>query len=104
MAAARQRWADRIELQLDRPGLVDGLLSSSGMTVLYGESGAGKTFFAIDLACHIAVGEPWRGRWTRAGRGGLRRGRGAASVKRRIRAWLLRRGKLTKGAPEPPSA
>src|SRR3954451_18985100 len=54
-------WADDIELRLDRPGLVDGLLSSTGMTVQYGESGSGKTFVAVALGCHVAAGLPWRG-------------------------------------------
>jgi hypothetical protein len=50
-------WADNIELALDKPGLVDGLLGTVAMTVLYGESGSGKTFVAVDLACHIAAGK-----------------------------------------------
>ena len=32
------------------------------MSVIYGESGCGKTFFALDLALHVAAGIPWRGR------------------------------------------
>src|SRR4051794_26781139 len=54
-------WADNITLDLGRPGLVDGLLASTGMTVQYGESGSGKTFVALDLGCHVAAGLPWRG-------------------------------------------
>jgi hypothetical protein len=54
-------WADDIEIDLDGAGLVDGLLSTTGFTVLYGESGSGKTFAAIDLAGHIAAGLSWRG-------------------------------------------
>lgn len=54
-------WADEIEINLDAGGVVDGLMPRSGLTVLYGESGSGKTFNALDLACHVAAGLPWRG-------------------------------------------
>src|SRR4051794_39667006 len=54
-------WADDITLDLSGGGLIDGLLPKTGLTVLYGESGAGKTFVTLDLACHIAAGRPWRG-------------------------------------------
>ena len=42
-------WADDIEINLDGGGLIDGLLGTAGMTVLYGDSGVGKTFVAIDI-------------------------------------------------------
>jgi hypothetical protein len=32
------------------------------MSVIYGPSNSGKTFWTIDLAYHIAIGAPWRGR------------------------------------------
>ena len=41
---------------------VEGLLISRGMSVIYGETNSGKTFFATDLALHIACGWPWNGR------------------------------------------
>jgi hypothetical protein len=47
---------------LDAADFVEGLLSSTGMSVVYGESNCGKTFFATDLALHIAIGKKWRGR------------------------------------------
>jgi hypothetical protein len=53
-------WADDIKLSLSRPGLIDGLLGTVGMTVIYGESGSGKTVVAVDTACHIATGKAWR--------------------------------------------
>jgi len=42
--------------------LVRGVLSPGNTAVLYGESGAGKTFLALDLAWSIARGEPWGGK------------------------------------------
>jgi len=46
--------------------LVKGVLDQGAMTILYGESNAGKTFVAMDLAYHIARGLPWAGRKTAA--------------------------------------
>ena len=45
-------WADDIELDLDEEALVQGLLPRRGVGVLYGESGAGKTFVTLDVAGH----------------------------------------------------
>jgi hypothetical protein len=80
-------WADDIELQLDTAGLVDGLLSSTGMTVLYGESGSGKTFVAIDLGCHVAAGKCWRELAVEQGVVVYIAAEAPESVKRRLWAW-----------------
>lgn len=40
---------------------VESLLISRQMSVVYGPSNSGKTFFASDLAMHIALGRSWRG-------------------------------------------
>ena len=41
---------------------VEDLLLAGQMSVLYGPSNSGKTFFACDLALHIALGSRWRDR------------------------------------------
>lgn len=41
---------------------VEGLLIEGAMTVVYGPSNCGKTFFCTDLAIHVATGRKWRGR------------------------------------------
>jgi hypothetical protein len=41
--------------------LVKGWLDRGGASVVYGEPNAGKTFFALDLAFHIAARLPWHG-------------------------------------------
>src|SRR2546428_13563804 len=41
--------------------LVDQFLTEGGLSVLYGPSGTGKTFVALDLAYAIARGIPWHG-------------------------------------------
>lgn len=42
--------------------LVRGILGESGLSVLYGAPGAGKSFLALDLCYAVATGEPWMGR------------------------------------------
>lgn len=44
--------------------LIKGILDQGAMTVLYGESNAGKTFVAMDIGFHIATGRPWAGKRT----------------------------------------
>lgn len=53
--------ADRWAQECAEP-LVEGLLDKGAMTVLYGKSNVGKTFVAMDIAAHVATGEPWGGR------------------------------------------
>jgi KaiC/GvpD/RAD55 family RecA-like ATPase len=85
-------WADDIELELDKAGLVDGLLPRDGMTVIYGESGSGKTFITLDLVCHIAAGRPWRGMPVEQGVVVYVAAENPRSVERRIWAWKRRHG------------
>jgi len=41
--------------------MVKGVLANGAMSVVYGPSNSGKTFFALDLAFHVAAGVEWRG-------------------------------------------
>ncbi|WP_306114188.1 MULTISPECIES: helicase RepA family protein [unclassified Roseovarius] len=41
--------------------LVKGWIDRETVSVVYGESNVGKTFFALDLAMHVAAGRPWHG-------------------------------------------
>ena len=52
---------------LDAADFVEGLLIEAAMSVVYGPSNCGKTFFATDLGLHIAAGWEWRGRAVEAG-------------------------------------
>ena len=67
--------------------LVDGLLSPTGFSVLYGASGSGKTFAAIDLACHVACDMPWRGMAVKQGKVIYVAAEAARSVQHRVYAW-----------------
>ena len=55
-------WFKDAEPNLDANDFVEGLLTTSAMSVVYGPSNCGKTFFIVDLALHVAWGRDWRGR------------------------------------------
>ncbi|WP_299363109.1 helicase RepA family protein [uncultured Paracoccus sp.] len=49
----------RVKAVLRSRYLVKGWLDRGAMSVVYGESNVGKTFFALDLAAHVAAGLDW---------------------------------------------
>jgi RecA-family ATPase len=48
------------------PWIIKGLLPQAEIGFLYGASGSGKTFLALDLAANVARGIDWRGQKTTA--------------------------------------
>lgn len=55
-------WFGDAEPNLDARDFVEDLLSEGAMSVVYGPSNCGKTFFVLDLALHVAWGREWRGK------------------------------------------
>jgi hypothetical protein len=55
-------WFDDVEAAISDAYMVKGILSQGAMSVVYGPSNSGKTFLALDMAFHIAIGAPWQGR------------------------------------------
>lgn len=54
---------DQIQVDTGRRGyLVKGLLASTGLSVIWGPPKCGKSFWAVDIAMHIALGWEYRGR------------------------------------------
>ena len=47
--------------------LIKGWLGAQQMTVIYGQSNVGKSFFTLDLAYHIAAGRDWHGNKVKQG-------------------------------------
>ncbi|MEC7160298.1 MAG: AAA family ATPase, partial [Pseudomonadota bacterium] len=66
-AKSRLEWFDDIRPSLDAGYIVKGMLDAGAMSVLYGASNSGKTFFALDLAYHVATGQTWRDRRVKGG-------------------------------------
>lgn len=82
------QWANEVVPNFWEPGLIDGILELVGMTVMYGPSSGGKTAIAVDMACCIAAGKPWRGRETQKGLVIYFAVENAESTKRRFWAWI----------------
>lgn len=55
-------WFDQIDAQLEANWLVDDLIPSNALCLVYGHPGCGKSFFALDMAMHVAGGAAWRDR------------------------------------------
>lgn len=49
-----------IKPSLETNDFVQGMFGRGQMSVVYGESNCGKTFFMTDLAFHVALGRQWR--------------------------------------------
>ncbi len=62
------------------------------MGMIYGASGCGKTFLALDMVHAIATGRPWLGRATQKGRALYVAAEGAAGFPGRVQAWYRARG------------
>jgi len=67
--------------------IVKGVLPRAELCVLFGESGSGKSFIALDLAGAIARGLPWRGRRVRQGRVVYLAAEGAGGFRNRLVAY-----------------
>jgi len=72
--------------------LIKGVLPQADFVVLYGASGSGKTFVALDMAAAIARGEPWRERRAQKGSVLLIAAEGTGGVGRRVAAYCKLHG------------
>ena len=73
--------------RLEGPALVKGLLPATGMAMVFGSSGSGKSFLTIDLAMAIARGAQWRGLRTREGKVVYVVAEGAGGFRKRLKAY-----------------
>ena len=69
--------------------LVKHVLPQAELVVLYGASGSGKSFLALDIAAAIARGIPWRGKRVRQGRVVYIAAEGAGGFRNRLKAYAL---------------
>lgn len=75
--------------------LVEGLLWQNSVARLFGPSGVGKTWVALDLAAHVACGLPWMGREVKQGRVVFVAAEGAPSLSPRAATWRAAHGRRT---------
>jgi len=76
-----------IKPRLESNSLVKGWLGGGAMSIIYGDSNTGKSFLAIDLALHIALGWEWQGKRIRRGGVLYVAGEGANGVQNRVAAF-----------------
>lgn len=67
--------------------IIKGLLPKASLAVIYGASGSGKTFFALDIAGCVARGAPWRGVPVRQGTVAYVVAEGASGFRDRAQAY-----------------
>lgn len=72
---------------------IRGWIPACGLTMLYGESGVGKTFITLDMAACVACGMEWMGCKVRQGVVVYLCGEGNYGLRLRVAAWALDRGR-----------
>lgn len=72
---------------LNQPYLIEHLIDPGCMSVVYGDSNTGKSFFALDLAVHLAVGKTWINRKVKRGSVAYVAAEAGNSMKKRIEAY-----------------
>ena len=73
--------------------LVRGVLPATGLACIYGASGSGKSFLALDLCAAIAAGADWFDCRVRAGPVVYVALEGEAGFSQRVKAWRMHYGK-----------
>ena len=80
------------EVAMQPPGewLIKYVLPEADLVVLYGASGSGKTFVALDMAFCVAQGLPWRGHKAKQGKVIIIAAEGAGGLGKRAKAYAKR--------------
>lgn len=81
-----------VEPSLNANDFVERLLVVGAMSVIYGASNCGKTFFALDLSLHIAEGRSWFGREIAQGPVLYLALEGSHGIRNRIAAYQTAKG------------
>lgn len=74
--------------------LVEGLITDTGFTMMYGAPGTGKSFIAIDIALSVAHGQAWQGQGVKQGPVLYIAGEGIGGFGKRWKAWERHHGKV----------
>jgi hypothetical protein len=77
------------ELAQQPPGewLIKGVMPDADLIVLFGASGSGKTFVALDMAFAVAQGQPWRGNRAKQGSVVIIAAEGSGGLGKRAKAY-----------------
>ncbi len=77
--------------------LVKSLLDKNALSVVYGQSNSGKTFFVLDIAAHIATGMDWQGLKSKQGSVLYIATEGGLGIGERLRAFEIHHQLKSKG-------
>lgn len=72
--------------------LVKGLIPKAELVVMFGASGSGKSFMALDIAASIATGTMWRSLRVKKGRVIYIAAEGAGGFRNRLKAYEMAKG------------
>lgn len=67
--------------------LISGIMPRGAVGMLFGASGAGKSFLALDMALSIVIGRRWHEHHVKQGPVWYLAGEGFSGLKLRVRAW-----------------
>ncbi len=73
--------------QAPQSWLIKNVLPRADLIVMFGASGSGKSFMALDLAVHITQGKSWRNYKTKRGRVVYIAAEGAGGFRKRLQAY-----------------
>lgn len=68
---------------------IEGVLPADGLTMLYAEGFAGKTYLALDWSLSVATGTDWHGRSVKPGKVLYMAMEGRSSIRKRAEAWKV---------------
>lgn len=89
---------ERVQAMVPPTPLVDGLLYLDTIAMMYGPSGVGKSFVALDLAMHVSHGAWWQQRQVAGGEVLYIIAEGAAGFGPRLKAWQQHNRTYSAGA------
>lgn len=79
--------------------LIDGLVETECLSMIFGDPGCGKSFFSVDVALSVATGADFHGRKVSSGPVVYLAGEGHNGLIRRVEAWSKERGVDVKECP-----
>lgn len=90
---------DELESMPPPTWLIHDMIAEEGLTVLYGDPGAGKSFVALDMALRVAHGMDWHGTAAKAAGVLYIAGEGARGLGKRVQGWRREHGMMGVEAP-----
>lgn len=90
---------DALENMPPSSWLIDEMISDHGLTILYGDPGAGKSFIALDMALRLTFGMDWHGTTVKPTGVLYIAGEGARGIGKRVKGWRRHHGLEGADAP-----